>query len=216
MSKPSSQKKTYAERLKDPRWINLRNEILKERGILCQSPGCDGTSQRFEVHHGFYVWHLEPWEYEKETLWVLCQNCHDKAHYSQAVVHRQFALKGPGTWDLDAQSIENAAEMDEQAQLDAMHAELQRAEQEQADALWSLNSGYTVTIYQSPDAPNSAAVYIAERLEHDFPGINVSVTASTPDCNFEIYGDTAHVVPDDDQMSVIQNWLTEMCSRYGQ
>ena len=53
-------------------------EILNEAGFECEC--CGDTESQLQVHHGYYEKGKEPWEYEDDTLWCLCDKCHEKAH----------------------------------------------------------------------------------------------------------------------------------------
>lgn len=67
-------KKTYYEKLKDPRWQKKRLEILERDRFKCKVCGC--ADQELHVHHGYYEKNLEPWEYDESTLHTLCLECH--------------------------------------------------------------------------------------------------------------------------------------------
>jgi hypothetical protein len=66
--------KTYAEKLKDPRWQKKRLEIFERDKWTCQA--CGDTTQTLNVHHRFYKSGLDPWEYNEVDLVTLCDNCH--------------------------------------------------------------------------------------------------------------------------------------------
>jgi len=65
--------KTYAEKLKDPRWQKKRLEIFERDKWTCQA--CGDTTQTLNVHHRFYKSGLDPWEYNEVDLVTLCDNC---------------------------------------------------------------------------------------------------------------------------------------------
>lgn len=66
---------TYSEKLKDPRWQKKRLEIFQRDGFTCQY--CDDPDSQLQVHHKFYVYGKDPWEYENSTLTTLCGSCHE-------------------------------------------------------------------------------------------------------------------------------------------
>lgn len=68
-----SQKTTYSQKLRDPRWQKKRLEILSRDGFKCTKCG-DGTTE-LHVHHLKYSG--QPWEVENEFLTTLCADCHD-------------------------------------------------------------------------------------------------------------------------------------------
>ena len=84
---------SYAEKLKDPRWQRKRLEILQRKNFTCQR--CDDDKATLHVHHGFYKRGLEPWEYPSETLWCLCEECHEEVQALMADVHEALARIDP-------------------------------------------------------------------------------------------------------------------------
>lgn len=66
--------KTYADKLRDPRWQRKRLEILEERDFTCEA--CFETEKPLHVHHSFYQKGLNPWQYPESSLHVLCETCH--------------------------------------------------------------------------------------------------------------------------------------------
>lgn len=96
-------KKTYSEKLKDPRWQRKRLEVMERDEFHCRMCG-DGEST-LHVHHKRYVKGREPWEYELHELATVCENCHEQAHELMngiSAVAVRFDIDG-GPW-----SIENA------------------------------------------------------------------------------------------------------------
>lgn len=72
-------KKTYAEKLKDPRWQKKRLEILSANDFKCQF--CGDTETTLHVHH--FVYSGEPWEAEDGDLTTICEDCHWLEHHRQ-------------------------------------------------------------------------------------------------------------------------------------
>jgi 5-methylcytosine-specific restriction endonuclease McrA len=68
------EKKTYSDKLKDPRWQKLRLEIMEGAGWKCED--CGDKTENLQVHHCVYVRGWEPWEYNKNTLICVCDTCH--------------------------------------------------------------------------------------------------------------------------------------------
>ena len=73
-------KLSYAEMLKDPRWIARANEIKELDRNVCQM--C-GSHENLHVHHLYYDKEKAPWEYGDRALVTLCENCHKKVHKYQ-------------------------------------------------------------------------------------------------------------------------------------
>lgn len=74
----AAMKKTYFEKLKDPRWQKRRLEALEVAGWCC-ARCCDAEST-LHVHHKIYIKGKEPWDYDKDQLAVLCEECHGVEH----------------------------------------------------------------------------------------------------------------------------------------
>jgi hypothetical protein len=66
-------KMTYSEKLKDPRWILLREDILERDGYKCRDCGTDEGP--LQVHHCAYVG-KDPWETPPGLLMSVCDKCH--------------------------------------------------------------------------------------------------------------------------------------------
>jgi len=83
----------YALKLRDPRWKSRREEILRRDNHTCRGCGShdpepvedDGYQEdidppekvALEVHHKYYEWGNDPWDYPDSALITLCQMCHD-------------------------------------------------------------------------------------------------------------------------------------------
>lgn len=68
-------KKTYREKLLDPRWQKRRLEILSRDAFTCQH--CFDGESTLHVHHRWYV-KGEPWDVPDEALVTLCESCHEE------------------------------------------------------------------------------------------------------------------------------------------
>ena len=71
-------KKTYAEKLLDPRWQKLRLEVLQKDDFTCQY--CGNKEKTLHVHHFCYPKSGNPWESELGDLMTLCSDCHSVQH----------------------------------------------------------------------------------------------------------------------------------------
>jgi hypothetical protein len=65
-------KKTYAEKLLDPRWQKLRLLVLQRDGFKCTL--CRDAETELHIHHEEYSG--DPWEAPVEKLKTLCKHCH--------------------------------------------------------------------------------------------------------------------------------------------
>lgn len=68
--------KTYAEKLKDPRWQKKRLEIFQIADWKCED--CGDVGKEIQVHHSYYIPGKDPWEYDSSLLMCVCPECHVK------------------------------------------------------------------------------------------------------------------------------------------
>lgn len=74
-------KSAYAQKLLDPRWQRKRLEVLDRAKWACET--CGDESSPLHVHHGFYRYGTEPWDYPDSSLHCLCEACHDCADHQR-------------------------------------------------------------------------------------------------------------------------------------
>lgn len=86
-------RKPYWEKLRDPRWQKKRLEIMERDKFKCCQ--CGDMSSTLNVHHGYYERGLDPWEYDDDTLWTLCERCHEDAGLELTFIHHLFATIHP-------------------------------------------------------------------------------------------------------------------------
>ena len=67
--------KSYAEKLRDPRWQKKRLEILERDEWMCQR--CQDSENTLHVHHLRYFVGKDPWDYDDRLLITLCESCHE-------------------------------------------------------------------------------------------------------------------------------------------
>lgn len=65
---------SYGVKLKDERWIKKSNLIKQKADYTCEDCGTKNCS--LEVHHCYYLYGYEPWEYPTGSLRCLCNKCH--------------------------------------------------------------------------------------------------------------------------------------------
>lgn len=71
--------KTYAEKLLDPRWQQLRLRVFERDSWKCRI--CGDAKGTLNAHHVHYHPLAEgPWDYEIETIITLCKDCHSDEH----------------------------------------------------------------------------------------------------------------------------------------
>lgn len=67
--------RTYAEKLRDPRWQRRRLEIFQRDNWKCQL--CSRTDLELHLHH-LYRTTEDPWDEPDLHLLTVCQLCHDQ------------------------------------------------------------------------------------------------------------------------------------------
>ena len=65
---------SYAIKLKDPRWQKKRLEIMKRDDFKCKS--CSASDKQLHVHHNYYEYGIEIWDYDDDCYETLCYDCH--------------------------------------------------------------------------------------------------------------------------------------------
>jgi len=91
--------KTYAEKLKDPRWQKRRLLFLERNKWTCKK--CGDTKTELHVHHKNYKKNCDPWNYEDVDLDVLCKHCHffveevkDVLNYDSCKIQKSIGKEG--------------------------------------------------------------------------------------------------------------------------
>lgn len=70
---------TYAEKLLDPRWQQMRLRVFERDGWKCVT--CKTSTKTLNAHHVHYHPLAQgPWDYEIETIITLCADCHSDEH----------------------------------------------------------------------------------------------------------------------------------------
>ena len=64
----------YAKKLQNPKWQKKRLTILDRDDFVCQS--CFDYETTLHVHHCYYEWGKDPWDYDDDSLVTLCSECH--------------------------------------------------------------------------------------------------------------------------------------------
>jgi hypothetical protein len=88
-----SGKKSFYDKLKDPKWQEKRLRIMERSGFSCE--WCGGKDYTLHIHHGYYTRGFDPWEYGDDTLYCLCENCHGIAQGYKRDIHLEIARIHP-------------------------------------------------------------------------------------------------------------------------
>jgi hypothetical protein len=78
----------YTEKLKDIRWLKKRNIVLERANRKCEDCYKNTT---LEIHHCYYMFGFEPWEYPLDSLRCLCSDCHKKRGKMEQVLRGHLA-----------------------------------------------------------------------------------------------------------------------------
>ena len=71
------EKKSYSDKLKDPRWQKKRLAVMERDNFTCTS--CGSNDKTLNVHHSVpYRKNHDPWDYENDELTTLCNDCHEE------------------------------------------------------------------------------------------------------------------------------------------
>lgn len=116
----------YQRKLRDPRWQKKRLELLAKADWKCQEPGCrrwifqhtehvhippDVEAPSLEIHHLYYEWGRDPWEYPDDAFLVLCDECHEERqaierHIKKELVKMLRSVPAPILEDIFGEMIE--------------------------------------------------------------------------------------------------------------
>jgi hypothetical protein len=66
---------TYADKLKDSRWLAVRAQVIARDGGRCRD--CNKKSKHLEVHHCWYK-SGDPWDTPERFLVTVCPDCHNE------------------------------------------------------------------------------------------------------------------------------------------
>lgn len=89
----------YSERLKDPRWQQMRLRTFERDNWKCRL--CGQTGKTLHAHHAAYHPLAEgPWDYDPETIITLCNACHADQHANLKIAQANVltALAKAGVW----------------------------------------------------------------------------------------------------------------------
>lgn len=187
--------------MKDARWLRKREALYEARGNRCQL--CGDHRNRLTIHHGYYNFDAYPWEYEDESLWVLCWPCHETTQYKLAEIHRIIGRKHPSEMESVRKTIESGLfEMEFGVSLD----EAAQVLKEELEAEKALYCDYQISIVSSSELGPSKAHEMESNAVQRFPGIQVGISMVRAE------RDTVSTVngPDPEVVSRIQSW----CDRW--
>lgn len=72
-------RKSYSEKLLDPRWQQMRLRVFERDGWKCVN--CGASEKTLHAHHPVYHPRADgPWDYEDDEIITLCADCHSNEH----------------------------------------------------------------------------------------------------------------------------------------
>jgi hypothetical protein len=74
--------KTYAEKLKDPRWQRKRLEVFSRDNFRCRI--CQDHERTLHLHHIKYTT-KDPWDEPDSNLRTICERCHSEVHNKESI-----------------------------------------------------------------------------------------------------------------------------------
>lgn len=77
-----SRRASYRKMLTDSRWSQRRLDIMRRDGFRCRRCGGKG---KLNVHHRWYIYGRQPWQYPDCSLVTLCEKCHRHVHLMRHV-----------------------------------------------------------------------------------------------------------------------------------
>jgi hypothetical protein len=104
----AEERKTYSEKLKDPRWQKKRLEILQRDGWACRR--CGDKETTLHVHHRRYLPKRDPWDYDPEYLATLCEVCHE-SEYEERQCAEHDLIEALKMFDFWAEDVHDLATM---------------------------------------------------------------------------------------------------------
>ncbi|ASU38544.1 hypothetical protein hmeg3_09700 [Herbaspirillum sp. meg3] len=207
---------SYREKLKDPKWKKVRDQIILDRGRICECCGIQGTHHptgkpvQYEVHHGYYVYWKQPWEYEEETLWVVCDICHDKVHDSLAILQREIGMLDPIALNVQAKEVQAIKDAEIRLYLEELHSsqamELQEALKDEYEDQLERHQYIEVVVYSSDELGPSGCQDLCDKLDQQFPGIRIIQVEDGPDCLWQVIGDP---LARSDVVEEVTTWLRQ-------
>lgn len=80
----------YKQKFLDPRWQKKRLLILQRDEFSCCK--CGDKENTLHVHHKYYIFNKDPWDYDDIILETLCVSCHeeegwDKEYFNGVIRH---------------------------------------------------------------------------------------------------------------------------------
>jgi hypothetical protein len=86
ISEMRMEKLSWSHQYKHPNWQKKRLEVMEAAGFSCENCGDKDTT--LNVHHRRYVKGRKVWEYTRDELQCLCEDCHAQEHADRELLQR--------------------------------------------------------------------------------------------------------------------------------
>jgi hypothetical protein len=89
----SEQRISWNNQLRDPRWQRVKAEVMQAAGYKCVV--CNHADKTLNTHHTYYQKGLMAWEYPRESLLCMCEDCHARTHSLRNSINLAIATFTP-------------------------------------------------------------------------------------------------------------------------
>jgi hypothetical protein len=104
------EKREYRNKLLHPEWQKRRLQVLERSGWRCE--WCGARDENLQVHHGYYGKDRDPWEVPLDTMYCLCDRCHERAEVAKRSLYLEISRIHPRHhWELRRALQELQAEL---------------------------------------------------------------------------------------------------------
>lgn len=79
-----------------PKWLSIREDIIKEQGNKCKKCSKDVVIAR-HIHH-LITANISTFRYDKNNLIMVCEDCHKWIH-SKKNKNKEYKILDPHNWD---------------------------------------------------------------------------------------------------------------------
>jgi hypothetical protein len=153
------------------------------------------------IHHGYYRPKGDPWDYEDETLWILCWECHKKIQAQLILIHRAIGRMHPKELEKRISELNSLIFKQDYGISEEEAEEIVKEERAIAATLYA---AYSVTLIGSSEYGPTIAYVAKADAEEKFPGIDVDVLEEDGYPNFEIVSVDG---PDARIRSEVRSWF---------
>lgn len=98
----------YSVLLRDPRWQKKRLEIFERDNWACTK--CFDTMSTLAIHHLYYKYNTDPWDYPGDALKTVCELCHYKYEFLKWLIKHGLPMLKPDFLLSDIDSISTLIE----------------------------------------------------------------------------------------------------------